>query len=198
MYVPVAQVPDAMNAQDNSDTPLIWVIRTRVAPLSLSAEAQRALRLASGGLPVGHVQTMKQVVAQSTQQDAFNLILLVSFAALALLLAAVGIYGVLAYSVQQRTQEIGIRMALGAQRREILGLVLGHGARLTLMGVAIGIAAAFGLTRFLSSQIYGIKATDPVTFIGVAILLTLVALLACYIPARRAMRVDPMVALRHE
>jgi putative ABC transport system permease protein len=198
VYVPMAQVSDALNEMANSGQPLAWVIRTRVAPLSLKREIQKQLRLASGGLPVGRVQTMKQVVAQSTQQDTFNMILLVSFAALALLLAAVGIYGVLAYSVQQRTQEIGIRMALGAQRREILGLVLGHGAKLTLIGVAIGIAAALGLTRFLSSQIYGIKATDPVTFIGVAILLTLVALLACYLPARRAMRVDPMVALRHE
>jgi putative ABC transport system permease protein len=198
MYVPVAQVTDGMNALGNSLQPLIWLIRTSIAPLSLDHEIQQQLRIASGGLPLGHVQTMKQVVAQSTQQDTFNMILLVSFAALALLLAAVGIYGVLAYSVQQRTQEIGIRMALGAQQREILGLVLGHGAKLTLIGVVIGIAAAFGLTRFLSSQIYGIKATDPVTFIGVAILLTIVALLACYIPARRAMRVDPMVALRHE
>jgi putative ABC transport system permease protein len=198
MYVPLAQVTDGMNALGNSLQPLIWVIRTRIAPLSLNHEIQQQLRIASGGLPVGHVQTMKQVVAHSTQQDAFNMILLVSFAALALLLAAVGIYGVLAYSVQQRTQEMGIRMALGAQQREILRLVLGHGAKLTLIGVAMGIAAAFGLTRFLSSQIYGIKATDPGTFIGVAILLAFVALAACYIPARRAMRVDPMVALRHE
>jgi putative ABC transport system permease protein len=198
MYEPEAQVTDRINAASNVVKPLAWIIRTRIAPLSLNHEIQQQLRIASGGLPVGHVQTMRQVVAQSTQQDAFNMTLLVSFAALALLLAAVGIYGVLAYSVQQRTQEIGIRVALGAQRREILGLVLGHGAKLTLIGVAIGIAAAFGLTRFLTSQIYGIKATDPVTFIGVAILLTLVALLACYIPARRAMRVDPMVALRHE
>ncbi len=198
IYVPVAQVTDVMNAVHSSRAPLIWVIRTRVAPLSLNQEIQEQLRTASGGLPVGQVRTMEQVVSKSTEQNSFNMTLLVTFAALALLLAAVGIYGVLAYSVQQQTQEIGIRMALGAQQRDIRLLVLGQGAKFALIGVAIGIAAAFGLTRFLSSEVYGVKVTDPVTFIGVAILLTLVAIAACYIPARRAMRLDPMVALRHE
>jgi putative ABC transport system permease protein len=198
VYVPMAQVSDALNETANAIQPLAWVIRTRVAPLTLEGEVQRQLRIASGGLPVGRVQTMEQVMAQSIEQNSFNMILLVTFAALALLLAAVGIYGVFAYSVEQRIQEIGIRMALGEQRREIVGLVLGQGTKLTLIGVAIGIAGAFGLTRFLSSQIYGVRATDPLTFIVVAVLLTLVALLACYIPARRAMKVDPMVALRHE
>lgn len=198
MYVPVAQVTDGMNAMGNSLGPVTWIIHTRVAPLSLNQEIQKQLRIASGGLPVGHVRTMEQVVSKSTEQDSFNMTLLVIFAGLALLLAAVGIYGVLAYSVQQQTQEIGIRMALGAEQRDIRLLVLGQGAKLTLTGVAIGIAAAFGLTRFLSSEVYGVQATDPVTFIGVAVLLILIALAACYIPARRAMRVDPMVALRHE
>ncbi len=198
VYVPMAQVSDALNETANAIQPLAWVIRTRVAPLSLNREIQKQLRIASGGLPVGRVQTMEQVMAQSIEQNSFNMTLLVTFAALALLLAAVGIYGVLAYSVQQQTQEIGIRMALGAQQRDIRLLVLGQGTKLALIGVAIGIAAAFGLTRFLSSEVYGVKVTDPLTFVGVAILLTLVALAACYIPARRAMRLDPMVALRHE
>ena len=198
VYVPMTQVSGALNETANAIQPLAWVIRTRVPPLTLKGEIQKQLRIASGGLPVGRVQTMEQIMAQSIEQNSFNMILLVTFAALALMLAAVGIYGVFAYSVEQRTQEIGTRMALGAQQRKILGLVLAQGAKLALIGVAIGIAAAFGLTRFLSSQLYGVTANDPLTFMCAAILLALVALLACYIPARRAMKVDPMVALRHE
>lgn len=198
MYVPVAQVTDRINATSNNVNPLTWIIRTNVAPASLKREIQKQLRLASGGLPVGRVQTMEQVVANSTAQNSFNMTLLVIFAALALLLAAVGIYGVFAYSVEQRTREIGIRMALGAQQRNILELVLSQGAKLALLAVAIGVGAAFGLTRLLSSQLYGVRSTDPLTFVAVAVLLTFVALLACYIPARRAMKVDPMIALRHE
>jgi len=126
------------------------------------------------------------------------MILLASFALVALLLASVGIYGVLAYLVGQRTHEIGIRVALGAGRIEMLRLVVGQGAKMALLGVALGLAAAIGLTRLMSGMLYGVSATDPLTFIAVAILLILVALAACYIPARRAMEVDPMVALRYE
>ena len=198
VYVPIAQVSDALNETANAIQPLAWIIRTRVAPLSLKGAIQKQLRIASGGLPVGRVQTMAQIMSLSVEQNSFNMILLVTFAVLALLLAAVGIYGVFAYSVEQRTHEVGIRVALGAQQRQILKMVLGQGTKLAMIGVVIGIAAAFGLTRLLSSQLYGVRPTDPLTFIGVAILLTLVALAACYIPARRAMKVDPMVALRHE
>ena len=126
------------------------------------------------------------------------MILLAVFAALALVLASIGIYGVVSYIAGQRAHEIGLRIALGAQRSHVLKLVLGQGARLALLGVLFGLAAAAGLTRLMTTILYGVSATDPLTFSAVAIVLTLVALVACYIPARRAMRVDPIVALRHD
>jgi ABC-type antimicrobial peptide transport system permease subunit len=145
-------------------------------------------------------QTMNEMISASVASRRFSMILLGSFAVLALLLSSVGIYGVVAYLIGRRTHEIGIRMALGAQRRDVLGLVLGEGLKMALAGVAIGLVAALGLTRLLAkfSMLFGVSATDPLTFAGVALLLTFVALVACWIPARRAMRVDPLVALRYE
>ncbi|MFZ0818854.1 MAG: ABC transporter permease [Candidatus Acidiferrales bacterium] len=149
-------------------------------------------------LPVSDIRTMDDLMEVSLATQKFNLFLLGLFAALALILAAVGIYGLMAYSVSQRTHEIGIRIALGAQRCAVLGMIVGEGGKLAFLGVAIGIAGALAITRLMSSLLFEVKPTDPITFASVAILLAIVALAACYVPARRAMRVDPMVALRYE
>jgi putative ABC transport system permease protein len=141
---------------------------------------------------------MDETVSQSIASKRFTMLLLAVFAGLALLLASIGIYGVLSYLVGQRTQEIGVRMALGAERFHVLRMILTDGARMTLIGVGIGVVAALGLTQLMSKMLFGVKATDPPTFVVVALTLCAIALLACYIPARRAMKVDPMVALRYE
>lgn len=141
---------------------------------------------------------MNDVIAASLATQRFSMILLNAFAAVALLLASVGLYGVISHLVGQRTQELGVRLALGAQRRDALRLVLGHGMRMALGGVALGLIAALGLTRLLNTLLYGVSATDPVTFVGVALLLATVGLLACWLPSWRATKVDPLTALRHE
>jgi putative ABC transport system permease protein len=147
---------------------------------------------------VADMQTLVQVVSASLAQPRLNTLLLAGFAALALLLAAIGVYGVISYSVAQRTREIGIRMALGATRGKVFRLVVGEGLLLTLVGLGVGLVAASGLARLMTSLLYGVPPSDPVTFLAVSLLLAGVALLASYIPARRAMKVDPMVALRYE
>jgi ABC-type antimicrobial peptide transport system permease subunit len=139
-----------------------------------------------------------ELIVRSLAAKRFSMILLGVFATLALVLSSIGIYGVLSYLVGQRMHEIGIRIALGAQQRNVLMLILGEGTKTAIIGVAIGLAAALGLTRLMASVLYGVSATDPLTFAAVAIVLTFVALVACYIPARRAMRVDPIIALRYE
>lgn len=145
-----------------------------------------------------NVRTMEEMIAGSLAERRFSVALLGIFAAIALLLAMIGIYGVVSYLVSQRTHEIGIRLALGAQRQEIFGLVMIQGGRIGLVGIVLGLVASFGLTRLLETILFGVSAYDPVTFVGVAVVLLTVVLLACYLPARRAMRVDPMVALRYE
>jgi putative ABC transport system permease protein len=148
--------------------------------------------------PLGNVQTLESMVEQSLAPRRFNLLLLSIFAIIALLLAAVGLYGVMSYAVTQRTREIGIRMALGAQRRDVLRMVLRQGLFLSSIGVLIGLAASLALTGAMKSMLYGVSSTDPATLIGISLLLTAVALLACYLPARRAIKVDPLAAVRHE
>jgi putative ABC transport system permease protein len=180
------------------DVPLAWVIRTRVAPMSLSSAIQTELREASGGLPVASVRTTEETLSRSMAAEDFNTLVLTIFGCSALLLATIGIYGVVAYAVTQRTHEIGIRIALGARPKDISLLVIYQGVGLALVGVFSGVVGAFVLTRLLKSFLYGVTTNDPLTFVLVPLLLTWVALLACYFPARRATKVDPMVALRHE
>jgi putative ABC transport system permease protein len=174
------------------------VVRTATPPLSLVPAIRGVLHRMDKDQPMAKIRTMDQLVANSVAGSRFMMFLLSAFAGLALVLACIGIYGVMAYSVVQRTQEIGIRMALGAQKNDVLRMVVGQGFRLTLPGTFMGIAGAIALTRFLSSLLYGVTPTDPPTFVAVSLLLTAVALLACYIPARRATRVDPVVALKYE
>jgi predicted permease len=174
------------------------VLRTKGDPTAVMGPVRGAVDEIDPREVVYAVETMDEVVASSFAARRFSMILLGVFAALALVLSCVGIYGVISYLVGQRTHEIGVRMALGAQQRDVLRLVLGHGAKMALFGVAIGVAAALGLTRLMARELFGVSAHDPLTFAAVAIVLIVVALLACYIPARRAMRVDPVIALRCE
>jgi ABC-type antimicrobial peptide transport system permease subunit len=143
-------------------------------------------------------ETMDEIISNSLAARRFSMFLLGGFAGVALILASIGIYGVVSYLVGQRMHELGVRVALGAQRKDVMQLVLGTGLKMALLGVAIGLSAALGLTRLMAKLLYGVSATDPATFAAVSAVLTIVALAACYMPARRAMRVDPMVALRYE
>jgi putative ABC transport system permease protein len=198
MFVPWSQLPSAISGFQIHLRPACLVVRTRVMPMSLSSGIAKQILDADSTQPVFQIQPLEAIVGDSVAKQQFDMTLLGIFAALALLLASAGIYGVISYSVAQRTHEFGIRTALGAQRGDVLKLVVVEGFKLALLGVGIGVAGTLGLTRFLSDLLYGVKPTDPATLIGVALLLLLVALVACYIPARRAMRVDPMVALRYE
>jgi putative ABC transport system permease protein len=198
MMTPLAQMTDGLTELNSKVAPLTWVIRTRLEPHQLTATASDELRKASGGFPVARVRSMDEVVVRSTARQDFNMLLLTIFGGSALILAAIGIYGLMAYSVQQRTQEIGIRMAMGADRERITKMVVWQGMRLALVGVVIGVGAAFGLTKLVASLLYGVKQWDPVVFVSVPVVLSLVALLAVWLPAQRASKLNPMEALRTE
>ncbi len=183
---------------DDIEDAMSFVIRTSGDPAHLISAVRAVMAEVEPNQPIHSVMTMEQRLANTTTSRRLNTALLGCFAAVALLLAVVGIYGVMSYAVTQRRREIGMRMALGAQKSDVLRLIIHGGLRLTLLGIAMGLAGAFALTRYLSSQLYSVKATDPLTFLGVAVALTGVALLASWLPARRATKVDPMVALRYE
>jgi putative ABC transport system permease protein len=197
MWIPQAQVPDAANALNVGLTPISWIVRTQVPPQSLSQAIQEQLRQVSG-LPVSDVASMDEIAALSVSRQKFNMWVMTVFGGCALLLAAIGIYGLMAYSVEQRTQEIGIRLALGAQASQVRTMVVLQGLALAGVGVVLGLAAAFGLARLITAFLFGVTARDPLVFVGMPLLLAVVAFVAVWLPARRASRVDPLIALRYE
>jgi putative ABC transport system permease protein len=189
MYVPYKQ--DVFST--------MWVVaRTDGDAALLSAPARQAVREVDPGLPAYSLSPLRSIVTESVAQRRFSMLLLGLFAAIALFLAAVGLYGVVAYTVSQRTQEIGVRMAIGAQRRDVLSMVVGGGMKLALVGVVVGLIAAMALSRLMATLLFQVEPSDPVSYAVTAVVLLAVAVLACYIPARRATRVDPIVALRQE
>jgi predicted permease len=197
MYIPQSQAPEGITALANQVLPLTWAVRTAGDPMRMRMAMEKAFRAVDPTVAPTHERSMEQVVAKSVARQNFNMLLLGIFAGVALLLAAIGIYGLMAYAVEQRKQEIGIRMALGAGSARMLRMMLGQGMRLTGVGVAIGLGLALAMTRLLRSLLFGVKATDPVTFGGVALLLAAVAFVATLIPARRAAATEPDKALRY-
>ncbi len=198
MYIPLSQVRDTFMTLNNKIIPMSWVVKTAMEPLALTAAVKRQVILADGRLAISHVRSLDQVVSEATARESFNMTLLGVFAGIALLLASIGIYGMLSYLVRQRAQEIGIRMALGAQSADVQRMVVGQGMKLAGIGIAGGLAGALGLARLLTSLLYGVKANDPWVFAAVGFALGLIALAACWIPAQRATKIDPLIALRYE
>jgi len=198
MYIPQAQAPEGLTQLANSVIPLSWAIRTAGDPLGLRAAVEREVQAVDGQVPISHLRTLEQVMAQSLATQNFNMLLLSIFAGIALLLAAIGIYGVMAYTVQQRMQEIGVRVALGAGRPQVWRLIVLGGMKLALIGVAVGLLGAYGMTRVLASMLFGVKAFDPATFAAVALIIAVIALAATCVPARRAAAVGAAAALRYQ
>ena len=195
-YFAVRQMPDRFVPLVGLNLPI--VLRTQGSPLAQVGSIRHTLLQINSSSAIYNMRTMDEIISDSLASRRFSMILMGVFAALALLMASVGIYGVISYLTSQRTHEIGIRMALGAAKSDVLMMVVRQGLKVVLVGVAVGIAGALALTRFLASLLFGVKPTDPLTFTAVSLLLIVVALLACYIPARRASKIDPMVALRYE
>ncbi len=199
MYVPhVQQTPRWMGPQWNDRAGMFFVLRTSGDPLKLVETVKRAVADVDLSRPATNFRTVEQNLGQQTQYLRLYILLLGIFGGIAAILAAIGIYGIMAYSVAERTREIGIRMALGAGFRDVLKMVMRHALLLVSVGCAIGLAASFALTRLVSSGLYGVTATDPATYVAISVLLIIVALVACLIPAIRAIRVDPTIALRYE
>ncbi|MGA3018255.1 MAG: ABC transporter permease [Bryobacteraceae bacterium] len=198
MYIPQSQAPEGLTKLLNGLIPLSWVIRSAGDPMALRAAIEREIRAVDPQMSTARARPMEQLIAQSLSRQNFNMMLLAIFAGIALLLAAIGIYGLISYSVEQRMQEIGIRVALGAARGDVLRLIVWQGMKLAGIGILLGLAGAYGVTRLLQSLLFGVKATDPMTFGGVAALVALVALGASFAPAQRAAAVAPAEALRHQ
>jgi predicted permease len=198
MYIPLAQMPDLETALNSKVAPMYWFVRSEVDPRTLTTSISTALREASGGLPVAHINTMEELEAVNIAQQRLNMLLLTVFGFAGLLMAAIGVYGVMSYSVQQRTQELGVRMALGAQAANLRNMVIRQGMTLALIGVLVGAGGALWLTRFLGGFLFGVKPLDPISLIATPLLLCLAALVSVWVPALRATRVDPMTALRIE
>jgi putative ABC transport system permease protein len=198
MYVPQSQITDGLTRLGASLLPLSWVIRTNGDPLSMASAIRNEFEGLDPQLSPSHIANMDQLISEGNARQNFNTLLLTVFASIALLLAAVGIYGLMSYAVEQRMQEIGIRMAMGADQGKIMRLVLGQGMRLAMVGTVLGLAGAYGLTRLLAKFLFGVKPSDPLAFSMVAVTLIVVTLLAAFVPTRRAMHVDPIVALRQE
>jgi len=174
------------------------VVRSSVEPESVAGSIRQAVADVDRTVPVSDVKTMEHIVSTSVTQPRFNLFLVGLFSVVALLLSAAGIYGVTSYTVAQRTHELGIRLALGAQMGDVLRMILGQGMAVIMIGVVLGLGASFGLLRLMKSLLFGVSETDPLTYVSITLVLVMVALLACYIPARRATKVDPLEALRYE
>lgn len=198
MYIPLAQMPDLETALNSKVAPLYWFVRSNPDPRTLTTSITTALREASEGLPVAHIRTLEEIEATNIARQRLNMLLLSVFGFAGLLMAAIGVYGVMSYSVQQRTQELGVRMALGAQTSSLRNMVIRQGMALTLIGVLIGAGGALWLTHFLASFLFGVKPLDPISFITTPLVLCLVALISVWAPALRATHVDPMTALRVE
>jgi predicted permease len=198
MYIPLVQMPDLETALNSKVAPLYWFVRSEVDPRTLVSPISAALRQASGGLPVAHIRTMEELESANIARQRLNMLLLSVFGFAGLLMAAIGVYGVMSYSVQQRTQELGVRMALGAQASDLRNMVIRQGMTLTLAGVLIGGGGALWLTHFLVGFLFGVKPLDPMSFIATPVLLSVVALVSVWAPALRATQVDPLTALRVE